>query len=429
MKYDLIIFGGGTAGIASAYIASKYGLNTLLVEKADVLGGSITRGLVLPCMKVNSQDINTEFITDLKAFADKYSARHKYMDGNEHWFNPELLKIVFDEMLTNVKCNVLFSTEPVRVVYKSINPSFEVTLVHKLLSLYTDTNYIVDATADGKIFQLLNCEFQPQSENTQAATLRFIMTNIDCKKFSQWLKEIDSNTDVTTIDNANTQIYLSTAYTWDDSKNWALKPVFEAAVKDGVLKYSDTAYFQLFSVPGMPDALAFNCPRIILEDDENLNDPFVYSRALRQGRERIYRIGKFCIKYLPGFEKAYISHIADMLGIRESYRIKGKYTVTADDIRSPKKFDNIAFATDYPIDIHTNKPEKDKLEYIGEPCLIPVEALISNEFDNLYAAGRNISADFDAHSAIRTQINCFSMGEAASKDIYYKIKSNLNKKQ
>ena len=45
MKYDLIVFGGGTSGVASAYIASKNGLRTLLVEKTDTLGGAITQGL------------------------------------------------------------------------------------------------------------------------------------------------------------------------------------------------------------------------------------------------------------------------------------------------------------------------------------------------------------------------------------------------
>ncbi len=428
MKYDLIIFGGGTAGVASAYIASKYGLNTLLVEKSDVLGGSITRGLVVPCMKIDTQDINTEFINDLKSYSDRFSARHTYLDGNEYWFNHELLKIIFDEMLKNVKCNILFSTEPVKVNYLSMSNSFEVTLVHKLLSLYIDTDYIVDATGDGKIFQLLNSEFQEKSEFSQAPSLRFIISNINIDVFSQWLKEIDTDTSVTTIDEAQKQIYLSTAYTWDN-KNWALKPVFELAVKDGILTYSDTAYFQIFSIPSMPDAIAFNCPRIILDDDEDLTDPFVYSRALRQGRERIYRLYQFCRKYFPGFENAYIAHISDMLGVRESYRVKCRFTVTANDIVHSEKNENTAFASDYPIDIHSNTPDKGQLRYTKSTCFIPIEALVSSEYNNLYCAGRNISADFYAQAALRTQINCFSMGEAVSKDIISRIRSNPDKKQ
>ena len=79
MKYDLIVFGGGTSGIACAYIAAKKGLNTLLVEKTDVLGGAITQGLVIPSMKTDTQNINTEFFNDLKVFADKYNKARNHV--------------------------------------------------------------------------------------------------------------------------------------------------------------------------------------------------------------------------------------------------------------------------------------------------------------------------------------------------------------
>ena len=58
MKYDLIVYGGGTSGVAAAYIAAKKGINTLLIEKTSVLGGSITQGLVVPSMQVETEDIN-----------------------------------------------------------------------------------------------------------------------------------------------------------------------------------------------------------------------------------------------------------------------------------------------------------------------------------------------------------------------------------
>ena len=252
-----------------------------------------------------------------------------------------------------------------------------------------------------------------------------MMSGINIKKFADWLEKFDKDRNVTTIDRTPNQIYLSTAYTWDTTKNWALKPLFESAVNDGVLEYLDTAYFQVFSMPSMPDSLNFNAPRIILDDDENIKDPFVYSRALRQGRERIYRLYNFCKNYLKGFENSYISHISDMLGVRESYRIKGKYTFTVDDIINPKNFDNIAFTCDYPIDIHSNSNKKDKIKYVKHTYSIPVECLISCNNDKLYGAGRIISAEFEAQSALRTQISCFSMGEACAKDIFYKIKSEL----
>ena len=403
MKYDLIVFGGGTAGIASAYIASKYGINTLLVEKTDVLGGAMTQGLVIPSMKVNTQNINTEFFNDLKTFADKYNARHTYIDNNEAWFNPELLKIVLDDMLNSVKCTVLFSSSPINCRYSSDSGLFEVELSHKLLSIYTEAKYIVDATSIGKIFKLLNCNFQPFDEKIQNPGMRFILSGINIEKFARWIEQIDPDRNVTTVEYNKEQIYLSTAYTWSTNKKWALAPLFNEAIENNILEIEDSAYFQVFSIPNMHDALAFNCPRIILNDDENPMDPFVYSRSLKQGRERIYRIYNFCKKYFPGFEESYISSIADVLGIRELYRVRCLYTITKEDILESKDFENKALSCDYPIDVHSNSKTNDKLEFAKQKYYLPIESLISDKYNNLYGVGMLLSADFEAQAALRTQ--------------------------
>lgn len=427
MKFDLVIFGGGTSGVACAYIASKHGLNTLLVEKTDVLGGAITQGLVIPSMKLNTENINTEFFEDLKLFSDKYNARINYSDGNEAWFNPELLKIVLDAMLKDVNCNILFSSEPINVSFMSNEGTYSIDLKHKILSLCIETKHIVDATANGEIFKILNCDFQKSENIIQNPGMRFILSGIDINKFANWLEEFDKDRNITTVFRDNDYTYLSTAYTWDTAKEWALRPIFHKAVEENALQYDDTAYFQVFSVPKTKDSLAFNCPRIILNDNDNPLDPFVYSKSLIQGRERIYRLLNFCKKYFIGFGNAYISNISDTLGIRESYRVKCKFTMTKDYIISGNKPDNCALACDYPIDIHSNSNNNDKLEQIKHTYYLPIEALISEKYDNLYAIGRIVSADFEAQSALRTQLSCFSMGEAAAKDIINKI--NLNKKQ
>ncbi len=423
MKYDLVVFGGGTSGIACAYTASKLGIKTLLIEKSDVLGGSITQGLVIPVMKVNSKDINTEFYNKLVKTASKFNAQSTYSDNNDGWFNTELLKIVFDSLIKDVNCDVLFNTVPISIDYLCSLDKFNVELKHNTLSLHIETDYIVDATANAEIFKILNYDLQDKNNFSQATSLRFIMSGIDTKAFSEWILELDKDRSVTTSTYSDGNIMLSTAYTWDNTRCWALTPIFADAIKNNDLKNTDTAYFQLFSVPKTPDSIAFNAPRIILEDDEDILDPFVYSKALIQGRERILRLSNFCKKYLKGFENSYISHISDTLGIRESYRIKGQYTFSVDDIINPKSFENIAFSCDYPIDIHSNNKENDKLEYVKQNYNVPIECLISINNSKLYGIGRIISADFKAQAALRTQKSCFSMGEAAAKDIFNKTRS------
>lgn len=81
-----------------------------------------------------------------------------------------------------------------------------------------------------------------------------------------------------------------------------------------------------------------------------------------EGRRSILRLSKFCKKYFTGFKNAYISSIANTLGIRVSNRVKGKYIYTQDDLKEGKKFDNPVVISNYPIDIHSDKKDSSTLE-------------------------------------------------------------------
>ena len=128
----------------------------------------------------------------------------------------------------------------------------------------------------------------------------------------------------------------------------------------------------------------------------------------------------FCKKYFPGFENAYISNIADSLGVRVSDRIKGKYVYTIDELKSGKKFDNPALISNYPVDVHSKDKNASTLEQTVEYQL-PIESLMSYNYDNLFIVGRGISADFYAQGALRVQGRCFSMGEAVARYIKEQI--------
>lgn len=414
--YDVIVVGGGTSGVSAAYTAAKMGLSVLVVEKNVHLGGTITSGLVIPAMKTNDEDINTEFYNDLVKYSARFGAQNTYSDGNPGWFNPELLKIVLDSMLTDVGVDILYST-----CFDSIsvldNGYFKLLCTSEMLSICFVLKYVVDSSGNGKLFQSLGAKFLNCEKKSQAVTLRFTMANVDLKTFSDWILEVDSNRLVTSAQFTDSQIHLSTACTWDSSGNWALRPIFDKAVSNGDLKLEDTAYFQVFTIPGMPTSIAFNCPRIPVEDSCDVSDPYIRSKALIKGREQIFRLSKFCNKYFPGFENAYISNIADMLGIRESGRFEGKYVYTEKDIINKTKFDEPVLSSDYPIDIHSNQKDMSRLEYVKGNYYLPIEALMSKDYDNLFGIGRCVSASFAAQAALRIQPSCFSMGEAVAKYI------------
>ena len=430
MKYDVIVIGGGTAGCAAAYTAGRLGLKTLLIEKNIHLGGTITSALVVPAMKSGEHQINTDFYNDLIAELHSIGGQATYLN-NPGWFNPELTKIALDSLMAKAGVEVYFDTH-IRDVkldghkIKSIVISKEMLSVYnetieqnnKTLSVSIDARYIIDATGNCEIGKLCGCEFLDGENENQPVSLRFMMGGVDVPLFAEWLKEYDTDRNVTTVEDINGFIHLSTAYTWDKDKTWALSPLFEDAVAKGILKDHDRNYFQIFTVAGMRSTIAFNCPRLI--DYTKTLDVANMSKALQLARKNIFRLAEFCRIYFPGFENAYISNIADMLGIRVSRRIKGKYVYTIDDLKSGRKFEHPVVVSNYPVDVHSDKKDSSTLDMVQDYEL-PIESLMSADIDNLFVAGRCLSADYMAQGALRVQASCFSMGEAVSKY----IKSNL----
>ena len=352
-------------------------------------------------MKTSDNAINTEFFDTLYEKLHSIGGAITYSDSNKGWFNPELTKIVLDEMMKDANVKVVFEAN-IKEIKENLS-SYNVTIDNNNSFLFNEiilnpieTTYLVDATGDAKICEKLNCEFL--EKKSQPINLRFIMSNVDVEKFSAWIMELDKDRDVTTSCVVDGKTYLSTAYTWDSGKDWALKPLFKDAIDTGVVKEEDTNYFQLFSVAGTPDSIAFNAPRLI--DDQN---PYI------DGRAAIFRLSNFCKKYLKGFENSYISSIANSLGIRVSNRVKGKYVYTQEDLRSGKKFNHPVVVSNYPIDIHSDKKDASTLEKVYQEYQLPIESLIVDE--NLFVVGRCISADFEAQAALRIIPSCFSMGE------------------
>ena len=423
-KYDVIVVGGGTAGCAAAYMAGKLGLKTLLIEKSIHLGGTITSALVVPAMKSGEHQINTEFYKELISELHSIGGQATYQ-GNPGWFNPELTKIALDTLMAKANVEVFFDTHMRDVILE--NKEIKGVIISKeMLSVYNDkigtenkelsvsieAKYVIDATGNCEIGKLCGCEFLKEKKKEQPVSLRFMMGGVDVPRFAKWLKDFDTDRNVTTVEDIDGFIHLSTAYTWDKGKKWALAPLFDDAVAKGILKDHDRNYFQIFTVAGMPSTIAFNCPRII--DYTKTLDVINMSKALQLARKNIFRLANFCKIYLEGFENAYISNIADMLGIRVSRRIKGKYVYTIDDVKSGKTFEHPIVVSNYPVDVHSKEKDGSTLEVVKDYTL-PLESLMSADIDNLFVVGRCISADFMAQGALRVQASCFSMGEGVAK--------------
>ena len=414
-KYDVVIIGGGTSGCACAYNCAKNGLKTLLVEKNNFLGGLMSGDLVTPIMKSSVENINCDFYNKLISEAKKYNAQITYKDGNNGWLNSELLKIILDRLIIDSEASILFETDIASV--KTINNQVkQIELTNGFLSIPIEAKYFIDATGSGIFSKKCGCRFLNDNSLNQKNSLRFIMGNVDVEKFAKFIKAIDDNEDITNtyrndID-TNNELHFTTASTWDTNIAWAFDKILLKGVKEGLLKDEHRSYFQLFSVAGAPGLVAFNCPRI-----ENYKESlFDSSFELVKAREAIYRLANFAKKYFDGFNNAYIVNIATQTGKREENRVLTKYVVSKEDLINSKTFDNPVLRASYGIDIHTNDKNCDKNQKLNS-YEIPLECLMSADFDNLFVIGKILGADFSSHSALRVQKSCMSMGEAVAKHI------------
>jgi hypothetical protein len=247
------------------------------------------------------------------------------------------------------------------------------------------------------------------------------MGNVDYAKFVEFLAKQDPPTQTGPM-----LIHAAMVWGWGD---WSLKPYFEKAVADGVLEYSDGNYFQIFSIPGRPGEISFNCPRI--SERVKGHDVFDLTNGQIVGRQKIKRLVKFMRQYVPGFENAYIVQTAPMVGVRETRRIVGEYILQGEDWQNAVKFEDGICRNRYPIDIHS--PTDAGCEFTpipqGEYHEIPYRSLVPLKVDNLLVAGRCISATFVAQSAVRVQDNCRMMGQAAGTAAAMSLEENVTPRQ
>ena len=133
------------------------------------------------------------------------------------------------------------------------------------------------------------------------------------------------------------------------------------------------------------------------------------------GRLQVKQGVEIMQKYVPGFENCYLIESSPKVGRRESRRIKGLYTVTAEDIRTQRQFDDVVAQACYQMDIHGPKDATFQLVRIPEGTHydVPYRCLVPADCDNLLVAGRCISATHEALAALRVQPICMCTGQAA----------------
>ena len=395
-RYDLLIVGGGFSGACCAIQAARGGLDVLLVEKHNCLGGAMANGLVMPFMSYwTTVPSDKSDITDISILVNLKEKR--YLTGDlfleivsemkklgdmtsDHDFDDELLKLVLNRMCISSGVNLLFDT----TVYDVKTENGKISSVLALgksrkLELFADN--FVDATGDGELSMLAGCEFKVGRESDglcQPMTLCFRMGSVDKDKF------------------AKNRAKINPLYKEFKEKGLIKNP------RENVLIFGHHA----------DGVLHFNTTRIIKLDPTN---PFDITKAEIEAREQVFEIHKFLKENIEGFENCRVLSTALQIGIRESRKIVGEYTLTVDDLKSFRKFEDGIATANYDIDIHNPSGEGTSHYYFpaGKWYEIPYRSLISKGIKNMLVVGRCISSTHEAQASYRVMPYCAEIGQAA----------------
>ncbi|SFB08680.1 FAD-dependent oxidoreductase [Selenomonas ruminantium] len=434
-EVDVCVAGGGSAGTAAAINAAKNGAKTVLVEQGISLGGLATQGCVFPCMPTFAYDSDTPYITELNQRMEKQGSPvmmgfedENFYGGGAGQYMPEWLTWACDEWCEETGVTILYGTSLVgAVVEDGAITACVVQTAEGLGKIKAKT--FIDATGDALLARFAGVPTEKGSEKSgrnQPMSLRFEMSGIDVPKvfhfFHDKLKD-------TWMGKKGAEKFLQDVKKgrnpFMEFAKWKkTEDFFKSGLKTGELTEDDLLYIQAFTLRGKPHTMSMNCPEMPPMVFSS-TDAMSRSQAVTFGRKMSRRLALFFQKHIPGFEKAYISREASMVGVRESWRIRGKYYLEADDYLKARKFPDAVCRTAYPIDIHDVQLDLYKKLAKGEYYEIPFRALVADKVTNLLVAGRCASGSFAAQASFRIQPTCMSMGEAAGIAAAWGLKHNI----
>lgn len=410
-EYDTVIVGGGTAGASAGISSAKGGNRTLIVERYGMLGGSQTNALVCPMMPSYVTHLNNFY--EIEEQLKEKGKETRDQIGEYVWFSAESMSVVLEELYLSYGGKILYDATFIDCIkaYNRISAILVMT-VEGIVAIKGRT--FIDASGDAILTRSAGVPVSHGDEdgNNQMSSLRFEMAGIDVEKYRQYCLSLQDEFSP-----------LTDGYFFESAmvkgKEFKLEPLFQKGVEEGILQEADLRYYQCFSIPGKEGCMSFNCPHIGMLQKNT--DMFARSEAMTEGRKMIQRLVAFLSSYMPGFEHAYLAQIANMLGVRESYRLIGKYSLSEDDYSNRARFDDAIAKGDWYIDVHSASKglvHKDRYQK-GEYYEIPYRALICNEVDNMIVAGRCISTTFLMQASIRIQPTVIDIGESAGKASVY----------
>ena len=382
---DVVVCGGGPAGVAAAVAAARAGAKARLIEAHGCIGGIWTSGLLSYLLDHgNKPGIMQEIVAALRA-RDPDARRAPNM------VDPEAMKIILEQMCLEAGVDIQLHTQCAAAVRNEANRLALVVTESKSGREAIAGKVFIDCTGEGDVAHQAGCGWdygRPETGDAQPMSFIVLLTGIHLDEVRPYVSSMPGDT-------------------WAEPKDALAAVIMESS-----------GFGPSYAKPSLfPIRETLFCLMANHQYEFKGFDASDVTKATLQGRAELHRMIDGLRSLGGPWKDVRICSSAEQIGVRESRRIHGRYTISMDDIERGAEFDDAVCRCTFPIDVHSTTAEKGKgierAPFRAKPFDIPYRSLVAKDVDGLMMAGRCISGDFYAHSAYRVTGNAVGMGQAA----------------
>lgn len=392
-QVDVLVCGDGPAGLMAATSAARLGARTMLVERHGFLGGMATAAMVGPMSKFNLTGkrivggVPDEFVQRLHALG---GAIVDLPSGNIP-YDPEVYKLAAQRLVLEAGVEVLLHAHVAGAHSEDNRPGriSHVMIESKSGRQAVRAGVVIDATGTGDLISrtALPCEMRNQRNGgeLQPMTLYFRLGGVDTSGLTLLMSQ--------------------------DGTKYA-HPELRAVLSEEVAAGRLRNFGGPWAVHGStlrPGEVSVNATRF----SGNAADTRDLTRAELVLREEVHAIVAAFRRAAPAFRNCHLIDTAPQVGIRETRCIRGLYTMTLDDVLTPRAFADTVAKGGHPVDIHRATDSRQHAQFITEAYDIPYRSLVPQGSENVLVAGGLVSATREAFGSIRVQAQCMALGQAA----------------
>lgn len=419
-QYDVVVVGGGSAGIAAAVASARNGARTCLVEAGPMIGGELLTGMTIDgALNARGEWIVGGVVHDLLAACREMGG---FVEKLNDWrliqyvaYDPEILKIAIAQVVYDSGVDVLLYSFADDVV-KAGDRIEGVVIRNKNGRTLLAAKSFIDCSGDADLCLMGGAAMLPHDDDgpPQPVSMMFRMAGVENEPLLAFVRDNPDYVAVgesEAIRGGRTDAEITQEIYRQGQPCVFFKgdgPFLAPAIARGELHR--TALIMMQPTSAARKEVCINTTRVSLPDPTR---PEALSLALRTLVGQVRQCSLFLQRNVPGFENATLSGLAPRVGIRETRRILGDYVLTRDDVFEARKRDDGVAKGSHHIDIHQDGTGQIRIPVSdGGSYDIPLGSLLPEGLSNVAVAGRCLSADRAAHGSARVMGGCMAMGQA-----------------